>query len=268
MINFYKSDLQNSEQLKQIWLSCFEDKPEAVDLFFSENKGQLSAYAAKLDGKAVAAVYLLKCSLNDLKAHYLCGAATLAQHRGQGIMTGLIEYALEDAKKDGDVFSLLFPASNSLYGYYSRLGYKANCSAELKAFARNELEKLAVGKSEIAADYEQLQLRCFKNNFLLQNNNFIEFAKKYYKLYGIKVIESKSCLAFVEESSGKAEVFYAAYCDFSELAKSLVENTTADSFLIIDKAKENSNKEKYGMLLSLDENIKIPDDVFIGITLG
>ena len=62
-------------------------------------------------------------------------------------------------------------------------------------------------------------------------------------------------------------MFYAVSANEGVLAKRLLENSSAERFIIIGKANENSNKEKYGMIKSLDNNMKIPNDVFIGITL-
>lgn len=267
MIEFFKSDKNDISQLKKLWLDCFDDTKEAVDLFFNENRSILRAFCAKDNDKIVAALYLLNAELNGYKAHYLCGASTKADYRSKGIMKKLIEYALETARQDGDKFSLLMPANESLYDYYARFGYSAECSVSKKLYSRDELLNFDGYGTKTEYDFEQLQRHYFKDNFLLWNNSFKNFVCEYYRIYGTNVICTKNCFAIFEEDGGCAEVFYAVCDNESELAKILLENSSAENFMIFSKAKDNSDKEIYGMIKSLDNNLEIPKDVFIGITL-
>lgn len=115
-------------ELKALYLSCFEEDKRAADIIFQNILSSSYSYCARVDGELAAALYLLPCSLSDggknLKAHYLMGASTLQRFRGRGLMSGLIKYALEDAKSRGDLYSVLEPANPSLYDFYSRLGYR------------------------------------------------------------------------------------------------------------------------------------------------
>lgn len=270
MINFFRADRKDITQLKSLWLGCFDDTREAVDLFFDANLGRMRAFCAKDNDQVVSALYLLDVTLNGQKAHYLCGASTKENYRKNGVMSGLIQFALEAARRDGDKFSALMPANTSLYKYYARFGYKAECFAEKRVFSRDEFlnfKNFNELSGKVTYDFEHLQTTRFKNNFLLWNNEFGKFACDYYRLYGVCVILTNDCFALFEENDGCAEVFYAASASESLLAKRLLENSSAERFIIINKAKDNFNKEKYGMIKSLDDNMKIPNDVFIGITL-
>ena len=53
---------EDINELKALWLSCFDDSPEAADLFFERNKNTYHAYAATENGKIVSALYLIDCS--------------------------------------------------------------------------------------------------------------------------------------------------------------------------------------------------------------
>ena len=108
----YKSMLPNDvETLKRLWLKCFYDKEEATELFFKRNKNYTHGYVAADGDIIVSAVYLIDCNLCGKSAHYLCGAATLPEYRNRGIMTELIKFALADAQKRGDCYSVLLPAN-------------------------------------------------------------------------------------------------------------------------------------------------------------
>lgn len=276
-LNFEKNKSEYIPLLKKLWLDCFEEKIEAVDLFFNRCLGFTSIYTASIENKPVAMLYLVHSTLNGKKAHYLCCAATSLDYRNLGIMGRLIEYAMSDSRKNGDVYSLLFPANEKLYGYYERFGYKPLCTARKAIFAREELLRFAENNqskrtSVNSYNYEELQRLCLKDNFLLQNNKFISFASDYYSLYDCKTVKSDNCFALVEEENGTVEVFYSIYDSFCTLAKMLIKNSTAKRFVFTCKADdrlyENSKNEKYGMIKSLDNNEIIPENTYIGITLN
>lgn len=274
---FEKNNFECIPLLKKLWLDCFEEKSEAVDLFFNRCLDFTSIYTASVESKPVAMLYLVHSTLNGKKAHYLCCAATSIDYRNLGIMGRLIEYATSDSHKNGDVYSLLFPANEKLYGYYKRFGYKPLCTARKSVFTREEMNQFAENnKSNLtnvnSYDYEELQRLCLKDNFLLQNNSFISFASAYYSLYDCKTVKSDNCFALVEEENGTAEVFYSIYDSFCTLAKMLIKNSSAKHFVFTGKAEDrlykNSKIEKYGMIKSLDNNEKIPENTYIGITLN
>ena len=258
-------------ELKKLWLGCFEDREEAADLFFERNKDTYHAYAATVGGKLVSALYLIDCKLCGENAHYLCGASTLPEYRKRGIMGGLIEYSLNDAKNRGDRSSVLLPANEKLYGYYGARGYRACCSVSRAVVKRSELERDRVPIAMPGtAEPERLQSGFRKNNFLYWNNNYIRFAADYYACYGVKTVFSKNALAVFEEGNGVCTVIYAIYNDIKELKTLLLENTSSNRFVIFGKcgeaAFENSKKEKYGMARALTSK-PLPNDIYIGITL-
>lgn len=275
--NFEKNKSEYIPLLKKLWLDCFEEKSEAVDLFFNRCLDFTSIYTASIGDKPVAMLYLIHSTLNGKKAHYLCSAATSRDYRNLGIMGRLIEYAMSDSRKNGDIYSLLFPANEKLYGYYERFDYKPLCTARKVVFTREELIRFAENNqsnltSVNSYNYEELQRLCLKDNFLLQNNKFISFASDYYSLYDCKTVKSDNCFALVEEENGTAEVIYSIYDSFFTLAKTLIKNSIARRFVFTGKADDklykNSIREKYGMIKSLENNEKIPENAYIGITLN
>lgn len=276
-LNFEKNKFEYIPILKNLWLDSFGEKSEAVDLFFNQCIDFTTIYTASIEEKTVAMLFLVHSTLNGKNAHYLCSAATSSEYRNLGIMGKLIEFALEDSRKNGDVYSLLFPANDTLYSYYERFGYKPLCTVKKAVFSREELRRFSLNNQnnltdETSYNYEELQKVCLKDNFLLQNNNFISFASDYYSLYDCKTVKSNNCFALVEEENGIAEVFYSIYESFGSLAQALLKNTTAKLFEFTvkadDKLYNNYKNEKYGMIKSLDKNEKIPENTYIGITLS
>lgn len=271
---FIKADFSDIQKLKKLWMACFSENSKAIDLFFNANSEYLSMYCSKYNDKIVSALYLVHGSINDKKAHYLCGAATLPEYRRRGIMGKLIEYALNDAKKNGDVYSTLFPANEQLYKFYSRFGYVSACTAKHRVISRKQLENCKSNNTPLVLpiNCEQMQKECFKNNFLLQSNNFIRFAAEYYAVYGVKYVYGDGYFALVDECDNCADVFYAAYTDFEALKINLLKSTSAERFVFTGKSDnkffENIENEKFGMIKSLDDKSEIPKNVYIGITLN
>lgn len=265
MINYKKADLSDlkiKNILKDVWIECFGDLKEATDLFFDLSPECLSGYYAEYDGKIVSALYLIHGILNGKKAHYMCGVSTLEPYRKRGIIRNLIEYSLNDARENGDVYSLLFPVDNTLYPFYSKFGYKPLCTARKCVLSRESLEELS-GKNKKTADKN--------NDCFIYSKEFISFSEKYYNVYGVKSINSENSFALVEESLYCANVFYCDYSDFDEFKELLLKSTDKVRFEFTVKSNDeifkNSIKEKYGMIKSLNDT-EIPEDVFIGITLN
>ena len=125
---------------KKLWLSCFDEDQTAVNLIFDSDL--FDGCCAVVDDRIVSALYLVKGTLNGEKSHYLCGASTDKSFRGNGIMSRLIDFALNDAKNNGDVYSLLFPANDGLYGFYTKLGYALNCTVKAVKFQGKRLKVL------------------------------------------------------------------------------------------------------------------------------
>lgn len=135
MLELFRPEAGDMPQLKELYLSCFDESEAAADYMFENMLTANTAYAAKVEQEIAAALYLLPCGIlyddKTARASYLMGAGTKKEYRGKGIMSALIKYALNCAAKNGDEFSVLEPAEESLYSYYSRFGYKPAYSSSV-----------------------------------------------------------------------------------------------------------------------------------------
>lgn len=251
--------------LTELWLCCFEESREAVDLFFKRNLSDTHGYLAEHENQPIAALYLIDCTLCGKKAHYLCGAATLPAYRGKGIMSALVEFALDDAKRRGDSFSALLPADDGLYRFYARLGYLPNGAAS-SVTLNAEDGTFEPGEPDAA----RLQAVCNGDNFLLWNKDFVDFAAQYYACYGVRVLKSRNALAFCEQDGGHTVVFYAIYNDIKEL-KALLYQNGVRRFTLIGGGEnplfQKAQPYRCGMIRPLD-NTALPKQFYIGITLS
>ena len=269
MVSFSETEKNDISGLKALWLSSFEEDEKAADLFFERIMSFTHAYKAEENGELIAAVYLVDCTINGGRAHYLCGAATRRDYRGKGVMSGLITFALDDAKRRGDKFSVLYPANEGLYRFYGRLGYLAKCTSRTRRITRADLcgaEKPTCG----TPDTDRMQRSTFENNFLFWNKEYVSFASEYYGVYGVKTACSAGALAIYTVENRTATVFYSIYNDIKEL-RSLFSTIEADAYIITGTGANpllaGEKREICGMLRPLT-NQNPPDDVYIGITLN
>ena len=269
MVSFSVTEKNDISDLKALWLGCFDEDEKAADLFFDRIMSFTYAFKATENGALIAAVYLVDCTINGKRAHYLCGAATHPDYRGRGVMSGLISFALEDAKRRGDKLSVLFPANEGLYRFYGRLGYLAKCTARTRRITRADLsgaEKPVFG----TPDTDRLQRSTFENNFLFWNKDYISFASEYYGVYGVKTVRSENALAVYSLEDSTATVIYSIYNDIKEL-KNLLSTIGADTYLITGTGANpllaGEKRVICGMLRPLT-NENPPEDVFIGLTLN
>ncbi|MBE0676201.1 MAG: GNAT family N-acetyltransferase [Bacteroidales bacterium] len=113
--------------LRRIWKDVFGDSDEFIDLFFRNRYSPDSALVYHTDGAPVSMLffpqYIMKAGDSLHKLGYICGAATLPEYRGRGLMAELLNASFGIMAARGDRFTSLIPASDSLYGYYERFGY-------------------------------------------------------------------------------------------------------------------------------------------------
>ena len=82
---FRKTEKSDTESLKKLWLSCFDEDVTAVNLIFDSDL--FDGCCAVVDDRIVSALYLVKGTLNGEKSHSLFGASTNKSFRGNGIMS-------------------------------------------------------------------------------------------------------------------------------------------------------------------------------------
>ena len=123
-----ESNKKHIASLINLWHRVFGDDEEYIKLFFRKAYFNSDTFAITVDDEVVSALYLLKaeikCDGNTYEGRYLYAAATLPEYRGKGLMSQLIKEAAEYAAGKNFDFIALVPASDSLYNYYERFGYK------------------------------------------------------------------------------------------------------------------------------------------------
>ena len=261
MIDYSNATDNDINSLKELWLNNFEDNPKAVDLFFDRIFSPDITFVAKEGDTLVSMVYLLDTMVNGHKTAYLYAAATEKSYQGNGIMTNLVDYALNNSNAE---LCVTLPATASLYSFYKNLGFTP-ITQKTATFCRKSLENLAKSypKEEVAvSNYCGIRNRVLKNNFLFWNNKHINYAFDYNSLYGVKVIKNNFGYAIFDDDN--ISTVYEIICDdinVPYMLNDILTLTNADTFnfrlsenqqYLLSKADKVS-KENYGMVRYLSD---------------
>lgn len=135
-----KTELITKEnELFELWKKCFEDENSIISSFFDYVYDGSLCVSEERDGTTVSAFHLIPCEYHRKKCLYLYAAATLPEYREQGIMTQLVGRAEKIAKMHNAAFIYIYPANESLYQFYKKLGFSRVIPAIRVVKDRDEL---------------------------------------------------------------------------------------------------------------------------------
>ena len=258
MLSYSFAKKGDTEKLKNLWLSSFEDKEEAVSFFL--NNYPYKALVCKDGEKIVSALYLLSCKLDKKDVYYVYGASTDINYRKQGIMGKLLYMAEEVAKENGIYAIALLPQNESLVAFYEKYGYKQFFKAR----------SFAVEKTEIYCSFneEKTDIECIRNEKLPKNSivwgkNHFDYIDDFYRFYNGAAVKVKNGYAIVSYSNEKiCEVteFFTDEKNFEELFSAVSKKFPSDTYVFT--TSENMFKDKgtvsyKGMIKFLDDNEEI-----------
>ena len=127
---FQYADADMIPELRRIWADAFpQDGAEEIESFISHAMGRYKCAVWTQDGNPVSMTFLLPAVLESVSAGslrlvYIYAAATLSEHRGQGIFGRLLTQVHERLNAEGPDACFLHPASQGLFDYYGRYGYQ------------------------------------------------------------------------------------------------------------------------------------------------
>ncbi len=241
LTDIQKENFEISEMLISLWCEVFGDEKEYAELILPF-LSSFDCFAHFENKKIVSAFYLLPSEIKIenfcFNGKYLYAAATKNEFRGRGLMGGLIEEAKEYCKSRNEFISLV-PASESLYDYYSRFGFKTSMATSVteKTIKSDTLKKI----SDI--DY----ISKFRRNSFEKIHYFKNEAMNY----------ALNCYSF----SG---TFYY------ETLRGIALYNEADNELIeyIDKSERLKLTEKCGMIYTENEYLSKISDIYNNLTLA
>ena len=168
------------EGVRMLMQTVFNDREEALDIFFSRVYTSAGNYCRIEDGQVVSAAQALPYSMNYHGEHadavYLYAVGTLPEFRGKHKISRLFKYMHRGLLCQGKVFSTLLIEQPGLQTMYEKLGYVLVGTAPLQ-------DENVVGNGFEAYDRWQQSRPCV----LLQNERnwetlqiYSRFDKSYY----------------------------------------------------------------------------------------
>jgi hypothetical protein len=201
------------------------------------------------------------------KLGYICGAATLPEYRNKGIMGQLMDRTFEAMKAMGYEYAALIPASESLYNYYERFGFRDFFYRKKYSVAR--ADSLQGSHYFLSAEANLDKIFKTYSNTVLGLQSVVVHSRKSYEtaiadiyLSGGEVLTSETSNLYcfvIREGSGIfiKEMFCSlpGYDPYPDLIRSLFEHyPDSDTIFVegpVDFVKAGSDLFRTGMLKSL-----------------
>ncbi len=148
----------DAARIVPLWQACFGDDENYIRYFLQHAPSTNRGLLAEEDGRAVSMLFLLPGALEldgqRLPASYVYAVATAEDFRGRGLAAELIRHSAAITREEGQAALCLFPATERLYRYYEKLGFRTAFARQAHAFTR-ETGELPYLKTNLAWDAEQ-----------------------------------------------------------------------------------------------------------------
>ncbi len=180
-------DNGDREALRGLWKEAFGDGDAFLDLFEVTAFSPDRARALFCDGVLSAALYWFDCECGGEKLAYLYAISTAKAARGRGLCRALMEDTHSHLKSLGYSAALLVPSSESLFGFYERLGYRvATKVSEFSCLAESgPIELVRIDGEE----YAKLRREWLPEGGVVQEGENMRFLSAQAELYrGEKIL--------------------------------------------------------------------------------
>lgn len=144
------ADEKDKPALVSLWKRVFGDEEAYASQALKRFAGAGNVYVADEAEQLAAMLLAVPCRIEGASGIYLYALATEPKQRGTGIMAGLMAYSEEAAAAKGASFSVLIPATASLYGYYLPKGYTIYAGLRLLTLSFNGVNAPPAQKIVIA----------------------------------------------------------------------------------------------------------------------
>lgn len=221
-----KMKIDELSLVKKLYQLGFDD--ESANLPFEyriiDNE---SCYVLQNGANIIGMIVAIPCSYKGEKGHQAYALTIDAKFRGKHLGVYLLDEMVKNRKAAGDKFSIMLPAYDGLYDYYSTLGYNA-IAATSKIISQNEN--------------------------LICNNDLVEYTdnfKKYCLQSAIcngSYIQKDPCIICTsyDAESGIHTIFDC----YPDIYGSIIYKLSFKSKIYLP---DNNGKEKFGMIKNLDK---------------
>lgn len=170
------------QELVELWQEAFGDTEEFIGGFFRTGFSPARCRCLVMDQKVAAAVYWMDVRLGERRFAYLYAVAVDKKRRSQGLGKLLLKDVQDHLAFRGYDGVLLVPGSESLRGYYEKLGYRT-CTYVQEFPARAGEKPVALGPID-REEYARLRTELLPEGSGLdarENMAFLETMVCFYR---------------------------------------------------------------------------------------
>lgn len=213
----------------KLYKSGFDDK--SADLPF-EHKiiDAESCYVLMHINDIIGIIVAIPCNYDGEKGHQAHALTVDIKYRGKHLGLYLLSEMIKDRQLAGDKFSIMLPAYDSLYDYYSKLGYKA-------ISARNQI----ISKNE--------NIR-YKGSLVEYSDSFKRYCLQSAEFNG-SYIQKESCIICATKSN-ESDILSVFDC-YPDKFGNIIYTLNHKSKIYLP---DNNGIEKFGMIKNLDNKTR------------
>jgi GNAT superfamily N-acetyltransferase len=134
-------------RLREIWKACFGDPDSYLDFYFANGFPLFKTVVDRTEDEITSMLTVVPAFYHKdgqcFDAAYLYAVGTAPEWRGMGIASRLLAETHELLRKDGIKVATLFPAEDSLYRFYEKLGYRGGFSVHEVRLKRKDCPPVA-----------------------------------------------------------------------------------------------------------------------------
>ena len=175
---------EDREEMISLWQTTFQDSDEFANLFFDRVYKPVNTLVIKKDDKIISALqiipYEVKTAAGIIPAAYICGVCTLTLERGKGLMSILMNEAIDVMLQRGYGIATLIPAHPWLFDIYKKYGFIHPINYCIELFYNNlpDISDEVYNNSK----YHKLQI----SEKLFSEYNFIPYKNEYFHYFDKK----------------------------------------------------------------------------------
>ena len=211
--------LETGEKLntRKLYEEVFsEDSKDFVDYYYEEKVKDNQIYVVEEDGEIQAMLHLnpYELAVNGSRkdVNYIVAVATRKSYRKRGFMAGMLKQALNDMYADGETFTFLMPASESIYLPFDfRTVYEQNRAyydPEAEVEEGTDVTDASVEDAEKMAVYMEGRLSQSYQVYAKRNTAYYELLIKEYASDGgtLKIYKKEGAVTDIKIAAEAEEV--------------------------------------------------------------
>lgn len=213
MIQFRLAQQEDMNRQKEIWKMCFGDDDHYINFYFNNLYKEDETMLLLYHGDIAAILRMMPTTIvlpdnGKFKSSMFYAIATHPDYQDRGLSTKIIEYSNQYISNNNVGTSILVPAQESLFGFYSKRGYKEGFYIREDQLQNNQIrsfEKFSQSKYILTPaspeEYNVRRTNLLKGQlYVAYNDTQVAYQKEISKysgadIYNIDIGKIQGCAA-------------------------------------------------------------------------